>query len=198
MIAFLTCTNSRSKCSSLRKPKLQLKSCRFGLFLFCSCVSSENQGPNTRESFAKQNSALAMMLTCRLRVEVLQCSNAIQADTLVVYWYACPLFPRQLTRTKHSAGASQIFCLGTSFWLTHSFALAKFKKKERKKEKMFPTLTPTLGLFFVVPFVVIDSLEPSGMRHCPKSYLNLACFAAGPSCSRLFNFYVFHEIPDPF
>ena len=53
---------------------------------------------------------------------------------------------------------------------------------------MFPTLTPTLGLFFVVPFVVIDSLEhgrPSGLRHCPKSYLNLACFAAGPSCSRL-------------
>ena len=96
-----------------------------------------------------------------------------------------PLFPRQLTQTKHTARASQIFCGETSFWLTHSFASAKFKrKKERKK---CPQHRP-LGLFFVVPFVVIDSSEhdrPSVLRHCPKSYLNLACFAATVTASQV-------------
>ena len=47
------------------------------------------------------------------------------------YRYACPLFPRQLTRTKHTARAWQIFCGELSFRLTHSFASVKFKKKEK-------------------------------------------------------------------
>ena len=56
---------------------------RYGLFLFRSCVSNEHQGPNARESFAKQNSAPAMKLTSRLTVEVWRCSKANQAGTLL-------------------------------------------------------------------------------------------------------------------
>ena len=49
---------------------------------FCS-VHVFQTSPNARASFAKQNSASAIMLTSRLRVEVWRCSNANHADTLV-------------------------------------------------------------------------------------------------------------------
>ena len=89
LIAFLTCTNSGSKCNNLCEPKLQLKS-RPGTVivldvghgrLFFSSVHVFQTSP--KASFAKQNSASAMMLTSRLRVEVWRCSNANHADTLV-------------------------------------------------------------------------------------------------------------------
>ena len=54
---------------------------------------------------------------------------------------------------------------------------------------MYSLPTPWFVLC-IVPFVaiVIDSSEhgrPSVLRHCQKSCLNLACFVASPSCSRL-------------
>ena len=55
---------------------------RCGRLFFCS-VQVFQTSPNARASFAKQNSASAMMLTSRLRVEVWRCSNANHADTLV-------------------------------------------------------------------------------------------------------------------
>ena len=77
LIAFLTCTNSGSKCNNLSEPKLQMKSrpgtdiedVGHGRLFFCS-VHVFQTSPNARASFAKQNSASAMMLTSRLKVEV--------------------------------------------------------------------------------------------------------------------------------
>ena len=90
LIAFLTCTNSGSKCNNLCEPKVQLKSrpgtvivdVGHGRLFFCS-VHVFTTSPDARASFAKQNSASAMMLMSRLRVEVRRCSNANHADTLV-------------------------------------------------------------------------------------------------------------------
>ena len=182
LIAFLTCTNSGSKCNNLRESKLQLKSrpCRFGLFLFCSCVSNENQGPNARASFAKQNSASVMMLTSRLRVEVCRCSNAIQADTLVPV--CLPALPTAVDANKSTRPELRRFSAVSlpSGWPIVSPRQSSKRKKERKNVLNTNPL--------VCSFMVIDSSEhdrPTVLRHCQKSQLNLACFAASPSCSRL-------------
>ena len=92
LIAFVTFTNSGSKCNNLCEPKLQLKSrpgtvivdVGHGRLFFCSVhLFQTSPNCNARASFAKQNSASAMMLTSRLRVEFWQCSNANHADTLL-------------------------------------------------------------------------------------------------------------------
>ena len=54
-------------------------------FFLSQSVHVFQTSPNARASFPKQNSASAMMLTSRPRVEVWRCSNANHADTLVLH-----------------------------------------------------------------------------------------------------------------
>ena len=89
-------------------------SCRFELFLFCAFVLNElkHQGPTSRASFAWRISASVIMLTSRfrLRMEKWPCRAAPTPIELALwYQYVCPLPPKQLTWTKHRAGALQIF-----------------------------------------------------------------------------------------
>ena len=76
--------------------------------------------PNARASFAKQNSASAMMLTSRLRVEVWRCSNANHADTLVPHGN----WRERSTRPEHRRffAVSLLSCWHDLWsWFTHVF-----------------------------------------------------------------------------
>ena len=89
----------------------------------------------------------------------------------------CPLFPRQLTRTKHADRASQIFCgeCLPSGWPIVSPPQSSKRKKEEMSAIPSPC-SPLRGHRF------IGTRSPISFV---KEYLKLACFAAGPSCSGL-------------
>ena len=90
----------------------------------------------------------AMMSTARLWVEIWRWRAAPTPIKLTLcYRKACPLFPRQLRRTNHTATAraSGIFFQRLFLYIYPQFCSAQFKKKERKLSSI-----PTFCLIFVV------------------------------------------------
>ena len=101
-----------------------------GGFFFCS-VHVFQTSPNARASFAKQNSASAMMLTSRLRVEVWRCSNNNHADTLVPHGNWCKRSTQPELR--------RFFCGESSFRLTWFMIMiyTRFSADSRSRRKIW-------------------------------------------------------------
>ena len=179
--------SSGSKCNNLCEPKHQQKSrpCRFGLFLFCSCVSKAQCKGNishTKFSISDDVDVSSESGIWRLR------SARTSIKLALWYRYACLLFPRRLTWTKHTAGASQIFSDESSFRLTHGFSSEQFNKKERKN-KVFntnPCFVPcNQSPFHSHLFIGTRSPTSSSWDIVENLFLNLACFTASPSSRKV-------------
>ena len=116
------------------------------------------------------------MLTSRLTVEVWWCSNANQAGTLLPVCLST--LPTAVEANEAHGQSFSDFYGEFSFRLRHSFASAKFKKKERKKERKTSSIptscSPLRGHRFLGP-----THETIAQQFCKKSYLNLACVAEG-------------------
>ena len=112
LIAFLTCTNSGSKCNNFYEPKLQLKSrpCTVivdvghGRLFFCS-VHVFQTSPNARASFAKQNSVNDTKTALNTRTGSPSLACTLTSITTTTFLSFHKSFLSATVSTTHSARA---------------------------------------------------------------------------------------------